>query len=1045
MSMETLFYRQPRLLALALLVLIAAGASALTTISRQEDPSITNLRANITTIYPGADPARVESLVTRKLETELNEIATITSITSRSSLGFSSVSVELDKTIDTDLINNSWSEVRAALDSAELEFPAGVLSPEFSADEVYTYSAIIALTPEESVSLAVTQRYAQLLADRLSRLTGTYEVDLFGEIEEEILIEFDARTLGSLGLTVGAISTTIEKSDAKVRAGRLHAATGNYLIEVAGEIKLLDKVRNIPLLANDGAVVRLGDVATITQGVREPLEEIAFHNGERVVLIAAKISNGRQVDRWMGDVQSALSVFESELPRTLTLETVFDQSEYTADRLQSVAINMAIGMGLVILVLLFTLGIRPALIVAMVLPLVSLASVATMNAINLPIHQMSLTGLIVALGLLVDAAIVMTDEIRQRLLTGDSRHDAVQASVRRLFVPLLASTLTTALSFLPMVLLPGGAGDFVGAIAIAVIFMLLWSFVIAVTITAAAAGRFLKFGKPSEKSWANGISGGIVAKYFRASLLLAMRYPLASIAFALVLPVLGFASAGTLTAQFFPGVDRNQFFVKVDLAPGTPIELTREYALLINDQLSLEADIEKVTWLVGKSAPSFYYNMAADRDKAPEYAQALVTTRSAAATTELVPRLQNMLSAQFLNAKVLVQGLVQGPPVDAPVEIRLIGSQLETLREYGDQLRTLMANVESVTAVQTSLDRGAPKVVYSVNEDAARLVGLDLVGIANQLETSLEGVTGGSLLDGTREVPLRVRVGGAARSELNRISSLPLVASTNDGSGQYQAIPLSALATISIQPAQGSISRRNGERVNTVQAFIEFGVLPEEVLKEVQAAIKTAGFTLPPGYRFQTGGDSDARDDTLNNLLAPLGLIITLAVAIIVMTFNSWRLAGVTFVVAILCAGLSMLALAVFRYPFGIQGIIGVIGSIGVSINAAIIILTGLQANPAARAGDQHAMVDVVMGSSRHLFSTTVTTVGGFLPLIVDGGEFWPPFAMSVAGGVLLSSFVSFYFTPPMFRLIYARGNNNFSDKQQLQKTALPSLIRKSV
>ncbi len=1044
MSIETLFYRQPRLLALALLVLIAAGASALTTIGRQEDPSITNLTASVTTIYPGADPARVESLVTRKIETELNEIAAISSITSSSSTGFSRVSIELDKTIDTDLINSSWSEVRAALDSAELEFPVGVLSPDFSADEVFTYSAIVALTPTDGVSVTVTQRYAQLLADRLSRLTGTYEVDLFGEVEEEILIELEAHTLGALGLTVGAISSTIEQSDAKVRAGRLHAATGNYLIEVTGEIKLLDKVRDIPLVASNGAVVRLGDVASISQGVRKPLQEIAFHNGERVVLIAAKISNGRQVDAWMSDVQTTLSNFKTELPRTLQLETVFDQSEYTADRLQSVAINMAIGMGLVILVLLFTLGIRPALIVAMVLPLVSLASVATMNAINLPIHQMSLTGLIVALGLLVDAAIVMTDEIRQRLQAGDSRLEAVQTSVRRLFAPLLASTLTTALSFLPMVLLPGGAGDFVGAIAIAVILMLSWSFVIAVTITAAMAGRLLKQGKPETTSWTNGISGGFIAKGFRSSLLLAMRYPLASVAFALVLPVLGFASASTLSAQFFPGVDRNQFFIKVDLAPGTPIELTREYALLIDEQLRQEEGIEKVSWLVGKSAPSFYYNMVGDRNRAPEFAQALVTTRSAAATAELVPHLQSTLSAQFLDAKVLVQGLVQGPPVDAPVEIRLIGPKLDTLREYGDQLRTLMANVESVTTVQTSLDRGAPKVVYNVNEDAARLVGLNLVGIANQLESSLEGVTGGSLLDGTREVPVRVRVGDAARSELDRISSLPLIAATNDGSGQYQAIPLSAIAEVSLQPSQGSITRRDGERVNTVQAFIAFGVLPEEVLKNVQTEIKEAGFTLPPGYRLQTGGDSDARDDTLNNLLAPLGLIITLSIASIVMTFNSWRLAGVTLVVAVLCAGLSMLSLAVFRYPFGIQGIIGVIGSIGVSINAAIIILTGLQANPSARAGDPQAMVDVVMGSSRHILSTTITTVGGFLPLILDGGEFWPPFAMSVAGGVLLSSIVSFYFTPPMFRIVYARRNKHYSDIQHRHGTALPALTETS-
>jgi len=1022
MSIETLFYRQPRLLALALLVLIAAGLSALATIGRQEDPTITNLQASISTIYPGADPARVEALVTRKIETELTEIATISTLSSRSTTGFSLVNVELDDTIDPDLIDSSWADVRAALDDAELEFPTGVQTPEFNADEVFTYSAIIALTPQNGVSLAVTQRYAELLSDRLTRLTGTYAVDLFGEVDEEILVELDPQTLGSFGLTADAVSASIQRADAKVRAGQLYAKDGNYLIEIGGEIDVLERVRGIPIVAADGAVVKLEDIASVSSGVREPVLEMAFHNGNETVLIGTKISNGRQVDVWMSDVHATIDTFQLELPQSLSLELVFDQSAYTAERLHSVGLNMAIGMALVIGVLLVTLGFRSAFIVAMVLPLVTLASVATMNAIDLPIHQMSLTGLIVALGLLVDAAIVMTDEIGQRLRAGDTREAAVQASVRRLFAPLLASTVTTALSFLPMVLLPGGAGDFVGAIAIAVIIMLGWSLVIAVTITAAMAGKLLKAGEQRRKGFAGGIPGGGLANGFRATLTWAMCYPMSSIALALVLPILGFASAGTLKAQFFPGVDRDQFYIEVELGPGAPIEMTRELALLIDKELGKEQQIEQVSWLVGKSAPSFYYNMVGDRDRASEYAQALVTSSSADATAELVPRLQIQMSEKYPQARIVVQGLVQGPPVDAPVEIRLIGPQLDTLREYGDQLRSLMANVEAVTSVQTSLDRGAPKVFYDVDEDAARLAGLDLVGVARQLEASLEGVTGGSLVDGTRELPVRVRVGDSTRSDLVAISSLPLIASSNDGSGLYQAIPLSAIADISMQPSQGAISRRNGERVNTVQAFVQYGVLPEEVLKDVQNAMQEAGFQLPPGYRLQTGGDSDARDDTLNNLLAPLGLIITLSIASIVLTFNSWRLAGITLIVAVLCAGLSMLSLAVFRYPFGIQGIIGVIGSIGVSINAAIIILTGLQANPSACNGDIRAMVDVVMGSSRHILSTTITTVGGFLPLILDGGEFWPPFAMSVAGGVLLSSVVSFYFTPPMFRLLYARN-----------------------
>ena len=225
-----------------------------------------------------------------------------------------------------------------------------------------------------------------------------------------------------------------------------------------------------------------------------------------------------------------------------------------------------------------------------------------------------------------------------------------------------------------------------------------------------------------------------------------------------------------------------------------------------------------------------------------------------------------------------------------------------------------------------------------------------------------------------------------------------------------------------VVPSETAIHRRNSERINTDQGFVERNVLPEQALQLVQQRIADSGLTLPPGYRLELGGDSDARDETLRNLLGPLGLIIALTVAPIFLTFGSYRLSLVAGIVSIMSLGLSLLALAIFQYPFGIQAVIGVIGSIGVSINAAIIILTALQANAGAMRGEISEMVTVVTGQSRHIVSTTLTTFGGFLPLILEGGGFWPPFAMAIAGGVLLSTVVSFFFVPPAFALLAKYG-----------------------
>ncbi|MEM7259097.1 MAG: efflux RND transporter permease subunit, partial [Pseudomonadota bacterium] len=514
------------------------------------------------------------------------------------------------------------------------------------------------------------------------------------------------------------------------------------------------------------------------------------------------------------------------------------------------------------------------------------------------------------------------------------------------------------------------------------------------------------------------------------SLLLAVRHPLPAMALALVLPVLGFVSMPTLTAQFFPGVDRDQFYIEFSLPPGTAIQETRALAEQMNETLAAETGVDQVYWSIGRSGPAFYYNITGGRSNAPAFAQAFITTSSPAATEQLVEKLERTLADQALHAQVIVRGLVQGPPVDAPVELRIVGPELDTLRELGDELMVKLSTIDTITVARTTQSGGAPKVVVDVNEAKARALGLDMTAIATQLRAGLEGVTGGSLLERTERLPVRVRLGDDIRSDLNAIRDLPVVAPQSGAlaaSGQFGALPLSAIADIAILPSDSVIVRRNGERINTVQGFTLRSVLPEEALKEVQTTLSEDNFTLPAGYRLEIGGDSDARSSTLGNLLASVGIIVTLTIAIIVMTFNSFRLSVIALVVCVLSAGLSIFALAVFRYPFGITAILGVIGSIGVSINAAIIIMTGLQANQDAVAGNHSAMVDVLMGSSRHIVSTTVTTFGGFLPLILAGGGFWPPFAMAVAGGVLLSTVISFYFTPPAFALFYASRKNRQS------------------
>ncbi|MEE9603045.1 MAG: efflux RND transporter permease subunit, partial [Thermoguttaceae bacterium] len=599
--MATLFFRNKRIVALTVLMILAAGISALVSIGRQEDPTITNIFATIVTPYPGADPARVESLVTEKIEDELKKIPEIKEVKSTSRTGISIVQVELAWNLSKPRIEQIWSEVRDALSDAARNFPAGVPEPEFDDDRVGAFSAIssIQAAPGAEVTPAVSRRYAEILQDRLRALPGTKQVRVYGAQEEEILVTIDPRKLTSLGLTVGQVARAITNADTKVRAGQIRGSGTDFLVEVTGEIKSLERIRNIPVPnGSAGQIVRVADVADVTRSVREPAASLAYADSQQAILVAAKMQDDKQVDKWMTQVRSLLDDYEAELPGGLQHRLLFDQSQYTFDRLADVLTNLLIGVALVVTVLIFTLGWRPALIVAAILPLASLMSLAGLQAAGIPIHQMSITGLIVALGLLVDSGIVMTDEIRKRLEKGEERLAAVGDSVRRLAVPLLASTVTTALAFMPMAVLPGPAGDFVGAIAVAVIIMLVASFGLALTITPALAGWLLRRPVAGERPslLTTGIQSRTIGAVFSRSLDLALRYPKMAILGALILPMIGFGALPTLKAQFFPGVDRDQFYVQIKLPDGAAIAQTDRVAQRAEEVIRKHRVIRNVYW-----------------------------------------------------------------------------------------------------------------------------------------------------------------------------------------------------------------------------------------------------------------------------------------------------------------------------------------------------------------------------------------------------------------------------------------------------------------
>lgn len=1017
-------FEHSRYFTLIIICVVAVGVTSFRSIARQEDPTLMNFVGTITTFYPGATPDRVEALVTRPLEDELRKISEIDELRSTSSDGVSFVNIKLVDTLPDEALERAWSEVRDAMSDAATQFPPGVGEPDFDNDRLTSFTTIVALsssTPED-MPLSLLSRLAQDFADQARNLPDTKLVEIFGEPVEEIRVEIDETAMISRGLSLQQVARALQAADAKTPAGRASGGRTDLVIELAGDFDSMERIREVIVnTSTGGSATRISDIARVYKAAISPPPSMARAQGRTAILVGTVMESGNQVDIWSASFNKLVENYRLEAPAGLKLEVSYDQNIYATSRLLEVATNLAIGIALVILVLLFTLGWRAAVVVACILPLCGLISITVMDRMGIALHQMSVSGLIVALGLLVDGSIVMTDEVRKRLLKGHSSLEAIMGSVHRLRVPLISSALTTILAFMPMAIVPGPAGDFLGAIATSVIIMLTVSTVLALSITPVLATWLLpREAALSTHWWIGGAVSGKAGDALVQAMDWSLRHPFAAIALALSLPVTGFLAFPTLTAQFFPGTDRDQFYLQVKLADGRSIYDTAETVQRIDAQLRADPLIRRVDWSIGESAPAFYYNMYRFREGIPSWAEGLVLTRDENLTDQLIRRLQAELDEEFPNAQIIVRGIDQGPPVMAPLEIEVTGPNLAVLQSLGEEFRRRMDAIPYVTHTSPGLVGGAPKLVFQLQEEKLRLANLQLSDVATALNDSLLGQVGGEVLEGTERLPVRARLKEQDWGSTERIADMrvPLPIQSGGMPALIAGIPLNALGKADLIPSQSPISRYDGERTNIVQGYLTRGVLPQEALNILQRDLTQNPIAMPDGYAYAFGGDTDERTSVVDKIMAPMGIILAALLATIMLTFNSWRLSAVAMLVCVCSLGLSLLTLALFRYPFGIQAMIGVIGSIGVSINAAIIIITALQADTDATQRDLLAIRDVVMDSSRHIISTTVTTFGGFLPLILEGSQFWPPFAMAIAGGVLLSTIISFFLVPPLFLLV---------------------------
>lgn len=1019
--MKTILYDNRYLLVLTIVILIVGGLSALLTLPRYEDPRILNRAAFILTRFPGASAERVESQVTDPIETHIREVGEVLELLSFSRNGFSLVSIELKGEVtDIDTVN---SKLRAKLNDAVLEFPDGVLPPFFDDQRgVVAYTSIVGLLPADGMEFqpSILNRLAEELANRLRNTPGTELARVFGGMDEEITVTVDRDELAALGLSAGSLANIIHQSDAKISSGMQRNQQLKIPIEVEGELRSIQQIAAIPILQNpEQQTVRVGDITRLEKGYETPPRSIARMMGERGVMVGARMEAGKRVDQWAAQAKKVIDDFKQDFQDSVKIIEVFDQNKYTEARLNNLTGNLVAGAGVIFFVIFFLMGWRSAILVCSALPLCVSAVLFGFNVFGVSIHQMSIFGMILALGLLIDNAIVMVDEMRKRILNGATPVEAMTSAINHLFIPLLCSTLTTVLAFMPILLLNGNIGEFIGTISAGVILALLSSYAISMTIIPALTAIFNQ--STSIKSthwWKDGFYSPYLLQCYRTLICKSLQYPRLSIFMALLIPLAGFMRLSELGDQFFPPADRDHFHLQLWMPNGTSIEETLETVRSIEQEILSFEDISNVNWMIGASFPTVYYNVMMLADDADDYAHAIIQTTDALHVKQVIPQLQARLEKTFPKARLVIQQFGQGPPVTSPIEIRVLGPNIRELRRLGEEIRLVLQSMPEVTQSFAFLEGGEPKYWFVNDTDEVQSLHLSHIDIAKQMQANLEGFTGGSVIEGYDELPVRIRYKEEDRMDSSTIHTMPI----QTGTGKSWT-PLSALGKLELRPEVDSIHRKDGVRDNTIRAYLTVDSLPPSVTTAFKENLADSDFVLPPSYHLEIGGESEEQSEAISNLMKYVPVLTILMIATLVLAFRSIMYAVMLVIVAVASVGISAFVVWLSGYPFGFNPIIGTAGLIGVAINDSIVVLAALHAKRSEIMEDINVIVTEVINITRHVMATTLTTIGGFLPLLLfSTGDFWPPLAVVIAGGVTGATILALFFIPQVFVLFHCKS-----------------------
>ncbi len=1003
---------------IVIVLLVMMGVVSFLNMPRSEDPQIEQPGVNITAILPGANPADIEELLIDPIEEAVNELSDIKKINSFAHESLMRMHVEFERGVDPD---EAYNDVLQKVNEVRSDLPESLTRLSLEKWETSRVNILQVALVSDSASYRSLERHAERLKKRLERLPGVKRVQTWAFPEQQIRVSIHPQRLARLGLALRQVIEGIQSAGLNIPGGNIDIGARRFNIQTSGTFADLETLKNTVVHSANGKIVRLADIATVARDY-EDIHYYARYNGRRAVFVTLSQKVGTNIYTIMAAVQARTAEFAATLPRGIALETVFDQTQSVRHRVNGFFRNLLQGVLLVGAIVLLAMSLRAALIVMMVIPVSILIGLGFVDLSHFGLEQMSIAGLVIALGLLVDNAIVVTENVARFLRQGYSRTEAAVKGTAQIGWAVVSSTLTTVLAFLPIIMMDNVSGDFIRSMPVTVVYTLFASLFISLTLTPYLSSRFLKVNGGAKSGRLQQWLDRFIETRYRRRLHSALGRPRAVLLIASLLLLAALALFPVVGVSFFPKADKTQFIINIDTPKGTSLGKTDAIARQVEAILAADDRVAGFAGNVGRGNPVIYYNIL-PKPEQPTHAQIYVTAK-----VEELPEfyaLVDNLRARFAGipgAQIEVKEFEQGPPVEAPIAIKILGEDLDILRQMARQVEGIIAETPGTVNINNPLRTNKTDLFVHINRDKAGILGVPIAEIDRTVRAGITGLPVARFRDREgKEYDIVVRLplvsagsGGGAKANISQLGDIYLA------SLHGAQIPLQQVATVEFKASPMEISHFNLERSVTVTADVVRDFSAHAATLDIVARLEKLEW--PEGYRYYVAGELESQQESFGGMARAVIIALIAIFGVLVLQFRSFLQPWIVFAAIPLAIIGAIIALLLTGNTFSFTAFVGLTSLVGIVVNNSIILVDYSNQLRAEGKDVLTALKEACETRFTPILLTTATTIGGLLPLTIGGGSMWAPMGWTIIGGLSTSTLLTLLVVPVLYK-IFTRTN----------------------